>query len=178
MLLLGDGQEHYILSHCWPIPHPLHIKGGRWKQLSVDGACTLTSAGSLERLFCKLGSVLSRWSLHRQGGELVKLLLAPLHFLEGLHRMFTPRWLRKYYINTDLQIYGRSVSSTSRHAFIRASSKHARGSVDLQHFREKCIKTIRSGSECTELSLEYLELRLDMCMFRDIGMLILTNMPL
>lgn len=40
------------------------------------------------------------------GGDLVKLLSTPHHFLQRLHRMFTPRWLRtggirKYEVITD-----------------------------------------------------------------------------
>ena len=177
MLFLGDVQEHYILSDCWPASPTLRINGGRWKQLSADRACALISGASLEHLFFKLGNILSWWSLRWQGGELVKLLLSPRHFLECPPPQDVYATLARDILHACRVTRKICPTSASRHGFIPTGSKHTRGSAGVQHFHEKSWENVRSCSECAELSLECLQLWPDMCTFRNIGALIWAFSP-
>lgn len=103
-LFLVDFQEHYILSDCWPVLIP-SVETGQMKAIICESGLRSHIRWLITTFVFKLGNVPSWWSLHRQGGDLVKLLLTPHHFLQRLHRMFTPRWLtgriRKRYAIPD-----------------------------------------------------------------------------
>lgn len=92
VLLLVDFQEHYILSDSWPVLI-LSVETGQMKAIICGSGLGSHIRWLITTFVFKLGNVPSWWSLHRQGGDLVKLLLTPHHFLQRLHRMFTPRWL-------------------------------------------------------------------------------------